>query len=107
MTDAVLAALSHEARRDMVLLLSVRGPVPTSVLTDRSDMTRQSATRHLEVLESAGLVTSRRSGRQIVRELDLTPLLEMRTWMDTLAARWDERLARLAATYADPADEKA
>jgi DNA-binding transcriptional ArsR family regulator len=53
----------------------------------RLGMTRQAISQHLEVLESAGLVTSRREGRYKFHDLDTRPL-------ETLADRWVERVRR-------------
>lgn len=62
-------------------------------------MSRQGASRHLSVLESAGLVVSKRQGRQVVCHLDPKPLRGSQEWLAEIARTWDERLARLAASY--------
>lgn len=62
--DVVFAALGHEVRRHIVLLLShLGGEVPSGWLAARFSHSWPTTTRHLNVLESAGVVEVRRSGR--------------------------------------------
>src|SRR5215510_9724899 len=63
-TDAVFGALAHEARRNIVLILShLGGELPSGYLAARFAHSWPTTTRHLGVLEQAGLVTVRREGR--------------------------------------------
>ena len=62
--DAVFAALAHEARRQVVLLLGHRGgELPSGYLAARFQHSWPTTTRHLHVLEQAGIVEVRREGR--------------------------------------------
>src|SRR5688572_9069276 len=62
--DIVFAALGHEARRHIVLLLShLGGELPSGWLAARFSHSWPTTTRHLNVLESAGVVEVRRTGR--------------------------------------------
>ena len=103
MTDSVFAALADPHRREILSRLAHFGPQPTASLTSLPGMTRQGASRHLALLESSGLVVSRRSGRVVVRELNLKPLRGTSAWIEELSTEWDKRLARLAAQYETPA----
>lgn len=70
-SDSVFAALGHEARRHILLLLSHFGPeLPSGYLASRLNHSWPTTTRHLHVLEEAGLVTVRREGRNIVYRLE-------------------------------------
>lgn len=63
-TEAVFAALAHEARRHILLLLSHMGDeLPSGYLAARFQHSWPTTTRHLSVLEKAGLVEVRREGR--------------------------------------------
>jgi DNA-binding transcriptional ArsR family regulator len=62
--EAVFFALSHEARRHIVLLLGhCGGELPSGYLAKRFQHSWPTTTRHLKVLEEAGLVEVRRHGR--------------------------------------------
>jgi len=63
-TEAVFGALAHEARRNILLLLGhLGGELPSGYLAARFQHTWPTTTRHLGVLQRAGLVTVRREGR--------------------------------------------
>jgi DNA-binding transcriptional ArsR family regulator len=63
-TEAVFAALAHEARRHILVLLShLGGELPSGYLAARFQHSWPTTTRHLSVLEKAGLVEVRREGR--------------------------------------------
>jgi len=73
--DAVFAALAHEARRQILLVLHVRGGELTSGdLAARFDCSWPTTTRHLRVLEQAGLVSVVADGRQRRYRLELERL---------------------------------
>lgn len=107
MTVAVFAALADPSRLEMVSRLSREGPLTTGALTGDLGITRQAAERHLSVLETSGLVRTRRTGRLAIRELDTEALNHVTRWMEELGRAWDERLSRLEAGYAsDPIRQK-
>ena len=63
-TEAVFGALAHEARRNILLLLShLGGELPSGYLAARFQHSWPTTTRHLGVLQRAGLVEVRREGR--------------------------------------------
>lgn len=62
--EAVFMALSHEARRHVLLLLSqLGGELPSGYLAARFQHSWPTTSRHLKILEEAGLVQVRREGR--------------------------------------------
>ena len=70
-TERVFVALSHEVRRHIVVLLShLGGELPSGYLAKRFAHSWPTTTRHLHVLEAAGLVTARREGRNCVYRLE-------------------------------------
>ena len=58
-------------------------------------MTRQAITKHLRVLETAGLVRSEASGRECLFELQPKALLEIREYLQLVSRQWEDALARL------------
>jgi DNA-binding transcriptional ArsR family regulator len=76
--ECVFGALSHEARRHIVLLLShLGGELPSGYLAKRFSHSWPTTTRHLHVLEAAGLVSVRREGRSCVYRLERERLHEV------------------------------
>src|SRR5947208_10601060 len=69
--ETVFAALSHDVRRHIVQLLShLGGELPSGYLASRVAHSWPTTTRHLHVLEAAGLVSARREGRSCVYRLE-------------------------------------
>lgn len=62
-----------------------------------SNVTRQAITKHLRVMESAGLVRGTRLGRESVWQLDGRCLAEARRHLEQISRQWDEALGRLQA----------
>jgi len=58
-------------------------------------LTRQAVTKHLRVLEGAGIVHRVRAGRESLFEFDPHPIEEIREYLDLVSAQWDQALARL------------
>src|SRR5262245_3038382 len=69
--DAVFGALSHPSRRQILLVLLFRGEQMTAgQIAERSSCTWPTTTRHLKVLEAAGLIRVEKHGRERVYRLD-------------------------------------
>jgi DNA-binding transcriptional ArsR family regulator len=93
---AVFAALADPTRRAMVQTLRARPDATASGLAGGLPMTRQAVSKHLGALARAGLVESRREGRETRYALTPAPLAEAMEWMADAGGFWDSRLARLA-----------
>src|SRR5947199_5772645 len=81
----VFAALGDETRLMLVAKLCRGQPSSISQLTEGSKLTRQAITKHLRVLESAGIVHSVRRGRESRFELDPEPIEEIRAYLDLVS----------------------
>ena len=68
--DSVFLALAHETRRHVLLLLGQRGELPSGYLAARFQHSWPTTSRHLKVLEEAGLVEVRRQGRSSTYSLN-------------------------------------
>jgi DNA-binding transcriptional ArsR family regulator len=93
----IFAALGDETRLGLVSRLCDHGPLSITRLTDGSGMTRQAITKHLHVMETAGLVRSSHHGRESIWQLEPVALQEARRYLDTISAQWDGALGRLKA----------
>ena len=94
--DTALAALSDPTRRAVVERLA-RGPATVTALAAAHDIALPTFMRHLEVLESAGLVRSAKKGRVRTCHIEPAPLMEIQGWLEWQRRVWDNRLDKLAA----------
>jgi DNA-binding transcriptional ArsR family regulator len=91
----LFAALGDKTRLRLVSRLCDDGPMSITRLTAGSRVTRQAITKHLRVMEEAGLVRGTRHGRESVWQLDQRRLEEARRYLDLISKQWDEALGRL------------
>jgi DNA-binding transcriptional ArsR family regulator len=94
----IFAALGDETRLGLVSRLSAGKAMSIATLTSGTDVTRQAITRHLEVLEDAGLVRGKRRGRERLWMLEKARLELARNAIDHISEWWDEKLAGLKAS---------
>jgi DNA-binding transcriptional ArsR family regulator len=97
----VFAALGDTTRLSLVVKLCRGKPRSISQLTERSKLTRQAITKHLRVLESAGIVHCVHTGRKSLFEVDLKPIVEVRDYLGFVSEQWDQALARLESFVED------
>jgi DNA-binding transcriptional ArsR family regulator len=103
--DRVFQALADPARRIMVERLS-RGPAPVKELARPLAMSLPAVMQHLQVLESSGLIRSRKDGRVRTCRIEPTALRTAGDWITARRATWERRLDRLGE-YLDEQDEEA
>jgi DNA-binding transcriptional ArsR family regulator len=97
--DKVFKALADPTRRFLLDLLFARDGRTQTELESELDMTRFGAAKHLKVLEEAGLVTIRRSGREKLHYLNPVPIrLIHDRWIDKYTEPRVSALADLKAT---------
>jgi DNA-binding transcriptional ArsR family regulator len=92
---SIFAALGDETRLALVGTLSNGPPQSISRLADGSRLTRQAITKHLRVLEGAGVVRSHRIGRESLFEFRPEPFREIQSYLGHVAEQWDGALKRL------------
>jgi len=99
--DELWSAIADPSRRQVLDLLVSNGEVSASWLAGRVPFTRQAVSKHLVVLERAGLISRRKQGREVVYRVQAGRLDQAARAMAALAAQWDRRLdtiRRLAET---------
>lgn len=85
----------------MVAELCRGRPRSITQLAEGSRLTRQAITKHLRVLEQAGIVHSLRSGRENLFEFDPKPIESLKDYLALVSAQWDQALARLKSFVED------
>ena len=99
--DELWSAIADPSRRRVLDLLVSHGDVSASWLAGRVPFSRQAVSKHLVVLEQAGLVSRRKQGREVLYQVQAGRLDQATRAMADLAAQWDRRLGtikRLAET---------
>lgn len=94
--DGVFAALGDATRR-AILAMVLQGPQSVSVLAGAIDVTLTAISQHLRILESCGLVRTRKVGRVRMCEADRRGLDVLADWVACNRRMWDERFDRLDA----------
>ena len=90
--DELLSAIAETSRRRVLDLLVTGGAATATKLAEEVPFTRQAVSKHLIVLEEAGLVTRRKHGRDVLFQVDDRRLDQATRAMAELASRWDHRL---------------
>ncbi len=97
----VFAALGDATRLELVIRMSDLQPRSIAQLTRGLAQTRQSVSKHLAVLERAGVVVSRRQGRENRYALEPDGVEPARHFLERASAQWDDAIRRLKAFVED------
>ncbi len=92
---AVFFALGDVTRLSLVQKLGEGTARSATSLAEESTVSRQAVTKHLRVLEDAGLVTTVKQGREVLYVLDAGAVDDARAFLDGISAGWDRAIARL------------
>lgn len=103
--DRAFAALADPVRRRIVARLS-RGPATVNELAQPFEITKQAVSKHIQVLEQAGLVTRSRDAQRRPVHLDPAQLEAMTAWIDRYRLAHEEQYRRLDALLEDMNKEK-
>ena len=93
--DELWSAIADPSRRRVLDLVVSHGEVSASWLAGRVPFSRQAVSKHLAVLEQAGLVSRRKQGREVLYQVEAGRLDQATRAMADLAARWDRRLGTI------------
>jgi DNA-binding transcriptional ArsR family regulator len=94
--DRAFAALGDPVRRAMIARLS-RGDATVNELAEPFPITKQAVSRHIQVLEAAGLITRSRDAQRRPCHLDAAALEELTSWIDRYRLAAEHRHRRLDA----------
>ncbi len=91
----IFAALGDVTRLELVSRLGKEQPLSIAQLAEGLQLTRQGVTKHLRVLERAGLVAAERSGREKHYVCRPEPISDARAYLDEVSDQWGAALGRL------------
>ena len=103
--SALLKAVGHTTRRALLTQLCQQGPSRVTDLADVYDMSLNAISKHIKVLEKAGLVSRKTIGRTHWIEADLKQVAVIENWFSELKSIWALRLDKLDKLL-DTGDEK-
>lgn len=104
--DGVFAALSDPTRRAIVERLVKRGETTAGVLAEPFDMSKPAISRHLKVLEDAGLIERRIEAQWRFFRVRPEALADASRWVDEHRIFWESALDRLGAELKKPTTEQ-
>jgi DNA-binding transcriptional ArsR family regulator len=90
----LFAALGDATRLQLLMRLSASGPESIAQMSEKSAVTRQAITKHLQVLSDAGFVAGERRGREHIWRLRPH---DVHAQLDRISKQWDDALERLRA----------
>jgi DNA-binding transcriptional ArsR family regulator len=99
LTD-VLTAISHPTRRAIIGQLA-NGPARFLDIAERFDTALNAVTKHLKLLERAGLIQRRKQGREVIISFRGEPLRKVAGWLHEYEQFWNERLDQFEQHFKD------
>jgi DNA-binding transcriptional ArsR family regulator len=92
--DTTFAALADPTRRAILARLAA-GEASVAELAEPFDMSQPAISKHLKVLERAGLISTGQDAQRRPRRLEAVPLAEATEWLERYRQLWEERFQRL------------
>ena len=103
--SAVLGAISHPSRRAIIARLA-KGPARVTEIAEPFDMSLNAVSKHLKVLEGAGLIHREKQGRDHIIEFNAKPLKQVAGWVHEYERFWTEHLDRLESYFIEKRKRK-
>lgn len=103
--DRTFHALGDGTRRQIISVLAARGACSANELRAPFQVAQPTISKHLKVLEKAGLVTREIDGRTHRFRLDITPMNEAEDWIERHKVFWEGTLGRLE-TFLTQSEDK-
>ena len=101
----VLNAISHPTRRAIIEQLA-NGPARFLDVAKPFDTALNAVTKHLKLLERAGLIERNKQGREVIISFRAAPLREVAGWVNEYERFWNERLDQFERYFRDKRKEK-
>src|SRR6188768_1300860 len=106
--DATFAALADPTRRAILARLAT-GEASVNELAEPFDMSQPAISKHLKVLERAGLISTAQDAQRRPRRIEAQPLAQATEWLERYRKIWEgnfQRLDSLLAELQEPASRK-
>lgn len=101
----ILKAASDPTRRALLTMLAQQGRTRVTDLADCFDMSLNAVSKHIKVLENAGLVSRETEWREHLIDVEMEPLGEIQRWFRDLRSIWEARLEALDHTLTKETDD--
>ena len=101
----ILKAAGDPTRRSILTHLAQEGPARVTEIAARFDISLNAVSKHIMVLENAGLVSRRTQWREHLIEVQMAPLAEIDRWFASLRSIWEQRLEALDALITKDAQD--
>src|SRR5215471_15109879 len=105
LTD-ILTAISHPSRRAIISRLAHSGPARFTDVAKPFDTALNAVTKHLKLLERAGLIKREKRGREVLISFRAVPLREVAGWVHEYERFWNTRLDQFAQYFRDKKRKK-
>ena len=102
----VLTAISHPTRRAIIGQLANNGPTRFLDVADPHDIALNAVTKHLKMLERAGLIEREKQGREVLISFRAEPLRQVAGWVHEYERFWNDRLDQFEQHFRDRKKEK-
>ena len=90
----IFQAIADPTRRAIISLLVVQAMTPNAI-TEEFDSTRQTVSKHIQILQECGLVRSEQKGREIYYHLEINKMKEIDKWLEQFRKIWETRFNQL------------
>ncbi len=90
----VFQAIADPTRRAIMVLIALQAMTPNSI-AEHFEMTRQSVSKHLQILTECELLTKEQQGREIYYQLDIDKVKEVDKWIEQFRKIWENRFDQL------------
>lgn len=97
----LFSALGDKTRLHLVKRLCEEGPLSISELSLEAKVSRQAVSKHLKIMQEAGVVIGGRQGREVIYELEQKRLEIAKSYLAHISIRWDHALERLRIMVED------
>jgi len=99
--DDIFTAISHPSRRAILGRLAESGPARFTDIAEPFDLALNSVTKHLKLLERAGLIKREKRGREVFISIRGQPLRAAAVWMHDYERFWNKRLDQFEEYFKD------